>query len=54
MHLVATALIYILVTKFGFGGNFGIRLSSDLNGVELTPNLEFLNNFWYEFGGSLS
>ena len=34
-----------LVTKYEFGGNFGMSLSWDCHEVEVTPNLEFLVTF---------
>jgi hypothetical protein len=43
-----------LVALFEFGGSLGVSLDKDCHKVEVTPNLELLVNFWYEFGGSLS
>jgi hypothetical protein len=34
-----------LITKFEFGGNFGISLEGDWHEVEVTPNLELLVDF---------
>jgi hypothetical protein len=34
-----------LVTKFEFGGSFGVTLEGDVHEVEVTPNLELLVTF---------
>jgi hypothetical protein len=34
-----------LVTKFDFGGSFGISLVGDFPEVKVTPNLELLETF---------
>jgi hypothetical protein len=44
----------LLVTKFEFGGSFGMSLHGDCHEVVVTPNLESLVTFWCEFGESLS
>ncbi len=35
----------VLVTKFEFGGSFGMSLEGDCHEVEVTPNLELLVTF---------
>jgi hypothetical protein len=34
-----------LVTKFEFGGSFGMSLEGECHEVEVTPNLDLLVNF---------
>jgi hypothetical protein len=34
-----------LVTKFEFGGSFGMSLEEDYHEIEVTPNLELLVSF---------
>ncbi len=40
-----------LVTKFEFGGSFGISLEGGCNEVEVTPNLELLVTFGMRLEG---
>ena len=40
-----------LVTKFEFGGSFGMSLEGDCHEVEVTPNLELLVTFGMSLEG---
>jgi hypothetical protein len=40
-----------LVTKFEFGGSFGMRLEGDCQEVEINPNLELLVTFGMSLEG---
>jgi hypothetical protein len=40
-----------LVTKFEFGGSFGMSLEGDFHEVEVTPNLELLGAFGMSLEG---
>jgi hypothetical protein len=40
-----------LVTKFEFGGSFGMRFERDCHEVEVTPNLELLVNLGMSWEG---
>jgi hypothetical protein len=43
-----------LVTKFEFGGSFGMSLEGDCHEAKVPPNLEIVGHFWCELGGSWS
>jgi hypothetical protein len=40
-----------LVTKFEFGGNFGMSFEGDCHQLEVTPNLELLVTFGMSLEG---
>ncbi len=40
-----------MVTKFEFGGSFGMSLKGDCHEVEVTPNLELLVTFGISLEG---
>jgi hypothetical protein len=49
--LIKTPEGKFLVTKFEFGGSFGLSLEGDCREVEVTPNLELLITFGMSFMG---
>jgi hypothetical protein len=50
-NFVALSEGKFLVTKFQFGGSFGMSLEGDCHDLEVTPNLELLVTFGMSLEG---